>query len=99
MKNRPKPLFPGARDGKSSTNRLICHALSAHETIISFGQSFHSLYAARLSESLFDSRGDMDDITKITSAPRASANWRTPALVIGFGSLIALIAFGPRSTL
>src|SRR5580692_4072042 len=40
----------------------------------------------------------MDDITKITSAPRASANWRTPSLVIGFGSLIALIAFGPRST-
>ncbi len=27
------------------------------------------------------------------------AGWRTPALVIGFGSLIALIAFGPRSTL
>jgi MFS family permease len=26
-------------------------------------------------------------------------NWRTPALVIGFGCLIALIAFGPRSTL
>ena len=28
-----------------------------------------------------------------------SETWRTPALVIGFGSLIALIAFGPRSTL
>src|SRR5277367_1469086 len=45
----------------------------------------------------------MDDVTRITSTPRvpasASANWRTPALVIGFGSLIALIAFGPRSTL
>ena len=35
----------------------------------------------------------MKDDTKII------ANWRTPALVIGFGSLIALIAFGPRSTL
>jgi MFS family permease len=30
---------------------------------------------------------------------RIIASWRTPALVIGFGSLIALIAFGPRSTL
>src|SRR3984885_540987 len=45
----------------------------------------------------------MDDVTRIASTPRVptsvSANWRTPALVIGFGSLIALIAFGPRSTL
>ena len=31
--------------------------------------------------------------------PKLLASWRTPALVIGFGSLIALIAFGPRSTL
>jgi MFS family permease len=30
---------------------------------------------------------------------RIISSWRTPALVIGFGSLIALIAFGPRSTL
>ena len=35
----------------------------------------------------------MKDDTKIISS------WRTPTLVIGFGSLIALIAFGPRSTL
>src|SRR6202047_3854811 len=27
------------------------------------------------------------------------ATWRTPALVIGMGCLITLIAFGPRSTL
>src|ERR1700720_2713880 len=36
---------------------------------------------------------DMSDPSKTL------ASWRTPALVIGFGSLIALIAFGPRSTL
>ena len=30
---------------------------------------------------------------------RVISSWRTPTLVIGFGSLIALIAFGPRSTL
>jgi MFS family permease len=30
--------------------------------------------------------------------PRA-AGWRTPAVVVGFGCLIAVIAFGPRSTL
>src|SRR5271169_4367334 len=45
----------------------------------------------------------MDDVTRSISAPRVSAtvsvSWRSPALVIGFGSLIALIAFGPRSTL
>src|ERR1700739_1206810 len=35
----------------------------------------------------------MNDVSKTL------ASWRTPALVIGFGSLIALIAFGPRSTL
>ena len=34
-----------------------------------------------------------------TIATKTIASWRTPALVIGFGSLIALIAFGPRSTL
>ena len=38
-------------------------------------------------------KGAMKDDTKII------ASWRTPAFVIGFGSLIALIAFGPRSTL
>jgi MFS family permease len=30
---------------------------------------------------------------------RVISSWRTPTVVIGFGSLIALIAFGPRSTL
>ncbi|HEV2626168.1 MAG TPA: MFS transporter [Xanthobacteraceae bacterium] len=40
----------------------------------------------------------MSDISK-TTATKAITSWRTPALVIGFGSLIALIAFGPRSTL
>src|SRR4029077_4568391 len=48
--------------------------------------------AARLFESEVR-RGDMSDTSKTL------ASWRTPALVIGFGSLIALIAFGPRSTL
>jgi MFS family permease len=35
----------------------------------------------------------MSDVSKTLSS------WRTPAFVIGCGSLIALIAFGPRSTL
>src|SRR5271166_3176482 len=69
----------------------------------SFGRLRCKLYASQLSRIYFVSRGDMDDVTRITSEPRArgpvSTNWRTPALVIGFGSLIALIAFGPRSTL
>jgi MFS family permease len=40
----------------------------------------------------------MSDVSK-TIATKTIVSWRTPALVIGFGSLIALIAFGPRSTL
>ena len=40
----------------------------------------------------------MNDASNIT-ASKTITSWRTPALVIGFGSLIALIAFGPRSTL
>jgi MFS family permease len=56
----------------------------------SFGTSGPTLYAARLLESC---KVAMKDDTRIISS------WRTPALVIGFGSLIALIAFGPRSTL
>src|SRR5580704_17781475 len=39
------------------------------------------------------SRGDMKDDTRLT------ASWRTPALAIGFGCLITILAFGPRSTL
>ena len=37
-------------------------------------------------------RGDMN-------TSKLSSSWRTPSLVIGFGCLIALIAYGPRSTL
>jgi MFS family permease len=58
-------------------------------------------------------RGEMTELSKTvgtktlvtetratkTLATKAITGWRTPALVIGFGSLIALIAFGPRSTL
>jgi MFS family permease len=41
----------------------------------------------------FSYQGDMNTHTRITST------WRTPTVVIGFGCLIAIIAFGPRSTL
>jgi MFS family permease len=48
-------------------------------------------------------RGAMTSQPKSTEfspqRPSPVATWRTPALIIGFGSLIALIAFGPRSTL
>ncbi len=36
---------------------------------------------------------------ELNSAPSTTAGWRTPALVIGFGCVITLVAFGPRSTL
>src|SRR5579862_9419089 len=32
-------------------------------------------------------------------APSQSGAWRTPVLVIGFGCLISLMSFGPRSSL
>jgi MFS family permease len=34
-----------------------------------------------------------------SAAGTASNTWRTPALIIGFGCLISLLSFGPRSTL
>src|SRR5580700_6756914 len=48
---------------------------------------FHGLF-----ESLH-CRGDMRTVSK------PIGSWRTPSLVIGSGCLIAIIAFGPRSTL
>jgi MFS family permease len=36
---------------------------------------------------------------QIASSRTSLAGWRTPTVVIGFGCLIAMIAFGPRSTL
>jgi MFS family permease len=36
---------------------------------------------------------------QIASSRTSLAGWRTPTIVIGFGCLIAMIAFGPRSTL
>ncbi len=45
----------------------------------------------------FDKPGDMTISVK-EDGLRADS-WRTPALVIGFGCLITMIAFGPRSTL
>src|SRR5262249_27692984 len=40
----------------------------------------------------------MTDVSKI-NASKSLASWRTPTLVIGFGCLIAVLSFGPRSTL
>jgi MFS family permease len=56
-----------------------------------FGQSRLRPYAGRLFESLLP--GDMKTLLPQT------AGWRTPSLIIGSGCLIAILAFGPRSTL
>jgi MFS family permease len=37
--------------------------------------------------------------SELAPAQSTMAGWRTPAMVIGFGCVITLIAFGPRSTL
>jgi MFS family permease len=39
-----------------------------------------------------------DRITPVQSGA-AAATWRTPTLIVGFGCLIALMSFGPRSSL
>jgi MFS family permease len=39
-----------------------------------------------------------DPITRAQSGP-SGGTWRTPALIVGFGCLIALMSFGPRSSL
>jgi len=38
-------------------------------------------------------------ISEQSSSAAGAASWRTPALIIGFGCLISLLSFGPRSTL
>jgi hypothetical protein len=58
----------------------------------SFGRWRRKPYAARLFESLH-CRGGM------TTSSKPIGSWRTPSLVIGCGCLIAIVAFGPRSTL
>ena len=35
----------------------------------------------------------------VSQAATRSSTWRTPVVVVGFGCLIAMVAFGPRSTL
>ena len=35
----------------------------------------------------------------LTPAPRATLGWRTPLIILICGCLIALVGFGPRSTL
>jgi MFS family permease len=44
-------------------------------------------------------RGDMTDQLNPSRSGISSVTWRTPFVVIGFGCLIAVISFGPRSTL
>ena len=73
---------------------------------ISFGRSELPLYIARLFEICFVTGAAMttseNRLTPSQSgaiAGSVAATWRTPALVIGMGCLITLIAFGPRSTM
>jgi MFS family permease len=41
----------------------------------------------------------IDNRLNPSQSAAAAAGWRTPALVIGFGCLLTVIAYGPRSTL
>jgi MFS family permease len=73
---------------------------------ISFGRTGLPLYIARLFETCFvtgaamtTSDNRLNPSQSGTIAGSVAATWRTPALVIGMGCLITLIAFGPRSTL
>jgi len=86
-------LWQTARDGGCTPQHgRTSHAPGARHVAIFVLAIQIEPYAARLSNRRFR-RGDMSDASK------ALASWRTPALIIGFGCLIALISFGPRSTL
>src|SRR5580698_5897522 len=39
------------------------------------------------------------DTSGVAKTYNASKTWRTPVVIIGFGCLIAMMSFGPRSTL
>jgi MFS family permease len=43
-------------------------------------------------------RGDMNKYSS-TAASKTAGSWRTPAVIIGSGCLIAMMSFGPRSSL
>src|SRR5580700_11671810 len=69
---------------------------------ISFGRSAPPLYIARLFEVRALTGAAMTTSENRLNPAHSSVvagTWRTPALVIGMGCLITLIAFGPRSTL
>jgi MFS family permease len=70
---------------------------------ISFGRPGPPLYIARLFESRELTGTAMttseDRLNSTQSAAALAGNWRTPALIIGFGCLIAMMNFGPRSSL
>ncbi len=46
-----------------------------------------------------NSQPKSSEFTPPRSVPTPLSSWRTPALIVGFGCLIAMMSFGPRSSL
>src|SRR5579864_4755851 len=73
---------------------------------ISFGRRLCCHYAAPLFADPSFAEAIMANVdNRLNSAPGApvigavSGSWRTPVLIVGFGCLIGMMSFGPRSTL
>jgi MFS family permease len=75
---------------------LSSHAQAAGGLIFVWAKPERDL-CSPLSECFLLSQGDMDTSSDTTS--KTVRTWRTPALIIGSGCLIALMSFGPRSSL
>src|SRR6201996_8740398 len=78
------PIFPPAGAGQPCCRRSTGEAFCLGNP--RYGPMLHGFFESFLA-------GDM------TRTSLQAGGWRTPSLVIGSGCLIALIAFGPRSTL
>jgi MFS family permease len=72
----------------------------SEQVFLVFTAASCTLISASLATAMMEAT--MSTIDTWRNSPRrgaATANWRTPLLIIGFGSLISLLSFGPRSSL
>ena len=73
---------------------------SADSGQFSVGRPQARIYATRLLQTVAGATmTSINDRTPSVQSGAAAGTWRTPALIVGFGCLIALMSFGPRSSL
>jgi MFS family permease len=102
-----KSIVIDRADGKprSASADQLCAGESGR--LFVWGKPGQPLWWRPSNISIFAAQGDMDNsldssldtASKIDGTAKITATWRAPALVIGSGCLIALMSFGPRSSL